>query len=609
MTNKRRQDPYRRRPPTIDLASTESSRMDPAGPSPDDAPPAVTAAAGEASSTEPETAIEPVAATGLDGGTGEPSPPPDTIPPAPDNADIPRPAEPSPGAVGGDPANAADAAPDVKAWEEVKLAMAAETGARPDPDSTGGPGETAGGPRPGDTTPAPAGAALAGGVPGDTVGGPAAAAGQAPSALASLGRGRGSDDASASSPPREPVAAPARRGLGSLVAASLLGGLVGAGLAIGADTWLRPSGADAGRRLAALEQRVGAIGERPASPPNAALDGRISALEASARTWNEGLAAARDAAARGAAAGAGSGLDEIRTRLGVLEDTTKRIEAAGAGRGEPGALEALGGRVAALDERVRGAATQAALGELAARLGPLQEGAAQSARNAAALADLRSALETARSEAERRAQAVSGAAAAAEARSSELEKRVAALGEEVGKLPPGLLQAGLRAVVAGEAADALRAGARLGPSLGALGRLGIGAPALDALRPYADTAAPTAAALAAEFKPLAEKIVAEPVGRADTLSDRLLRMADKIVTVRAVGDTSGNDLAALVARIEGALARGALSDAAAAWDALPDASKQLSAEWGAKLKRRVAADAAARRIADESLSALSAPAR
>jgi hypothetical protein len=578
MTNKRRQDPYRRKPPTIDLASTEAQRPETTAA---EAAPALGTDAptpAEAELTEPQTAIEPVAATGLDGATGEPSPPLDTVPPAPETVESsPATDPPSDRPEGLRPDAAADTVPDVKAWEEVKLAMAAETGSRPDQDATRD-------------------------AAAEPIQEPA---GSAPSALAGLGRSRGADDPITSAPSRE-EARPASRGVGSLLAASLLGGLVGAGVAVGADAWLDRSGGDPGPRLAALEQRVGALGERPAAQPNAAFEARLSALEANGRTLTEGLAAARAAPAT---AGAGPGLEEIRTRLGALEDTTKRIESAGGTRGDTGALQAVEGRLTALDERVRGAATQAALGELATRLGPLQDAARQSAANAGAVAEIRSALDAARAEAERRAQTASAAVAAVETRSAETEKRVASLAEEVGKLPPALLQAGLRAVVAGEASDALHAGAPLGPSIGALGRLGIGAPALEALRPYADVAPPSAAALAAEFKPLAEKIVAEPVGRADTLSDRLLRMADKIVTVRAVGETSGNDLPALVGRIETALARGALADAADAWDSLPDASKQLSAEWGAKLKRRVAADAAARRISIESLSALSAPAR
>jgi len=80
------------------------------------------------------------------------------------------------------------------------------------------------------------------------------------------------------------------------------------------------------------------------------------------------------------------------------------------------------------------------------------------------------------------------------------------------------------------------------------------------------------------------------------------------VTVRAVGDGSGRDVPGLVQRIETALARGALPEAAAAWDSLPEAPKALSADWGTRLKSRIAADNAAQALGADSLAALDAPA-
>jgi hypothetical protein len=59
-----------------------------------------------------------------------------------------------------------------------------------------------------------------------------------------------------------------------------------------------------------------------------------------------------------------------------------------------------------------------------------------------------------------------------------------------------------------------------------------------------------------------------------------------------------------VARIEDALARGSISDAAAAWESLPDAARQASGEWGQQLKQRAEAEAAARTVAAEAVAAL-----
>jgi hypothetical protein len=64
-----------------------------------------------------------------------------------------------------------------------------------------------------------------------------------------------------------------------------------------------------------------------------------------------------------------------------------------------------------------------------------------------------------------------------------------------------------------------------------------------------------------------------------------------------------------VERIENALANNAVTDAAAAWDALPQAARRVAPEWGDKLKQRAAAEAATQRISTEAVSALEASAR
>ena len=86
-------------------------------------------------------------------------------------------------------------------------------------------------------------------------------------------------------------------------------------------------------------------------------------------------------------------------------------------------------------------------------------------------------------------------------------------------------------------------------------------------------------------------------------------MLDKVVTVRAVGNDKATDAASLVQRIEDALSRDAIAEAAAAWEALPEPARATSQEWGAKLKQRAAAEAASQRIYAEALSALEASTR
>jgi hypothetical protein len=91
---------------------------------------------------------------------------------------------------------------------------------------------------------------------------------------------------------------------------------------------------------------------------------------------------------------------------------------------------------------------------------------------------------------------------------------------------------------------------------------------------------------------------------AEDWTDRLLRMAEQVVTVRSVNDPGGTGVPATVARIEDALERGAIGDAAAAWDSLPEPARQASAEWGRLVKQRAAAEAASRNVAAEAVAAL-----
>ncbi len=486
-------DPYRRDPPVIDLPKGEFTA----------AKPAVTAEDAEA-----QTAIEPVATTGLDG---------------------------------------------VPAPTEAKPIAGEASAATPTPDSD-------------IPTDAPAGLRD---IP---------ASGSDPGPVAAVNDG----------PDRAPHAPAGKRGFGELVAASLVGGVIGAAFAVGADIYWRQPPADYESRLAALETRP-----RPApapttvQPASEALERRVAALEGQTRNLSEAVSAARSAAEA--------------SQKGVADLASRPVAAAAAPMPPappppdpaiPQAIERLGARLNATEGRIAQAAPIAAIDELKA------------------------ALQNAQNQAEERHRATTAAIGAVQAAQTGLNGRVQANGDniaklsaELGKLPPALMQAGLRSVVAGQIGQNLRSGVPLGAGLSALERLGAPGPALDPLRPFAAQPAPSAATLAAEFKPIAEKITAEPQGPAGSIADRLLRVADKIVTVRAVGDGSGRDVPGLVGRIESALGRGVLPEAAAAWDALPEDPKRSSAEWGARLKARIAADAAAQKLGADSLAALDAPTR
>lgn len=495
-------DPYRRQPPTIDLPSGEftSSGTPASGP--------------ESSEAEgPQTAIEPVAATGLD----------EARPQAPSALGNIPPVTPTPDEV--IPTDDADAVPPLAGTEPAQ------------------PGE------------------------GGRTGG-----------------------ASASPAMSDPSARPepARRGAGGLVAAGLVGGVIGAAFAVGADTYWRQPPADYESRLAALETRP-APTPTPAAQPNGAagaFERRIVALEAQTRTLSDGLTAARSAAETSAKQAA----EALSRPLPVAAPAPAALPSPDPALRQE--IERLGARTAELEGAVKSAAPASALDEIRTRLSGLQGQTEERQRaNAAAIT------------------AVQSSTSALDQKLASEGQQLAALQAAIGKLPPELMQAGLRVVVAGQAAEALRSGAPLGPALAALGKLGVTGPTTEPLRPYTAEPAPSAAVLSADFKPLAERITSEPQGPAASIGDRLLRIADKVVTVRAVGDGSGRDVPGLVGRIEASLARGALADAAAAWEQLPEDPKRISADWAARLKGRVAAEAALRRLGAESLAALDAPAR
>jgi hypothetical protein len=98
-------------------------------------------------------------------------------------------------------------------------------------------------------------------------------------------------------PDRAPHGPAGKRGFGELVAASLVGGVIGAAFAVGADIYWRQPPADYESRLAALEMRP-----RPApapttvQPASEALERRVAALEGQTRNLSEAVSAARSAA-------------------------------------------------------------------------------------------------------------------------------------------------------------------------------------------------------------------------------------------------------------------------------------------------------------------------
>lgn len=313
-----------------------------------------------------------------------------------------------------------------------------------------------------------------------------------------------------------------------MLAAALLGGVVGAGLLFALQD-LRPPSLDP--RIAALEQRVASLPQNSA-PANAvqAMQTRIQALEA-ARTAGDQRVAAAQAAAE----------------------------------------QALNRPVPVPDSR-----DEAAIADLTQRLSAI-EGQLQSNQQAAT--EARSALAT----------------------------QVEDLSKRLSQGPGEATRATVRIVLAQRVADALRLGTPYAGTLSALRANGTDAARLSALEPFAEKGAPTTGALAKSFEPLSAAILRDDRAVAGSFTDRLLRMADKVVTIRPVDEAGSSDVTSLVARIEQALERGNAQEAVAAWETLPEPARRLSDEWAARAKARAAADAGAQAVANDAIAALARP--
>jgi hypothetical protein len=464
--------------------------------------------------------------------------------------------------------------------------------------------------------------------------------------------------------------APERRssGFGALAGAGLLGGLVGAGLVYGLQTW-RAGQAPADPRLAQIEQRLNAL---PRADAAQGLDRRIAALETAQNDLTQRIGAAQSLAERAAAraeeaanrpapsappAPAAAPAPSGQTAPSAPPETPAPAAQPAPSADVPapvappvpvaGPGPELASRLAELESQVR---NPAAVTDLANRLGALETGLRERAEASTSadqalerrLAEANQGLERRIAETgqglERRlaetnqglerqlaetVQRLEGRIAETgqglerrltetgqglDRRLAEADQRTQALARQLQEWNPEAIRAGLRVVLADRLADALGQGAPFADVLGSLRGFAIAPERVQALEPLAASGAPTVAALRQEFGSVAERIERVSRGEAEGVVDRLLRMTDKVVSVRAVGDPNSNAVPDLVARIESALERGALRDAGAAWDALPEASRRVAQGWGQRLKARIAADEAARGIAADAIAALNASA-
>lgn len=152
--------------------------------------------------------------------------------------------------------------------------------------------------------------------------------------------------------------------------------------------------------------------------------------------------------------------------------------------------------------------------------------------------------------------------------------------------------------------EALHHGRPFAAETAALKERGADPTLLAALTPLAERGAPTAAALLAEFAPIARSLQAqaEPGREGDSFTDGLLRILGKLVRVKGAGAPPAASIEARIVEVEVALAHDEVNDAAESFAKLPVESSSDAKAFGAKLKelaqaRQAAADLIASAVA------------
>lgn len=371
---------------------------------------------------------------------------------------------------------------------------------------------------------------------------------------------------------------------GWLFLAALVGALVGVVVALAVAWFFDP-------RAAAIDSAVSSLATlqhnaEAGSVANAMLDKRLRALETDE-----------------ASAPKASAIDALGQRIAALEAAAK----ADAGRNTI-AQSALDEAHAARADAAKALALASAAGAGSSGAG---SSAAPPASSAAPAAPDTSALEARVGKLESDLAALKAAAdlAPVNDRLAKLEAALAAPKSEArvaasASAPGGGAGA---AVLAISLVERVNAGAPYEPELTALSRLGADGAKLDALKPFAQTGAPTLAALRAAFAKVAPAVAAAATpAQTGGVMDRLLDHLRQLVRVHKVGEAVGDDPEGLTAHIAAALARGDLAAAYEAYGRLPEAARQAAGDWGKLAQGRQAAGEAALALRADAVGRLAA---
>jgi hypothetical protein len=161
------------------------------------------------------------------------------------------------------------------------------------------------------------------------------------------------------------------------------------------------------------------------------------------------------------------------------------------------------------------------------------------------------------------------------------------------------------AMIAATLRMAAERGFSYAPELDSARALGFDAAAIAALEPFAETGIPSQNDLSREMSSNIPELlrVSVPAAHEGTSPDRQ-QAGDKLVRIRPVGDTHGDDPASIINRIEVAMTHRDLAAIIAEIDKLPPPAKAIAQDWQTRARQREAALAAVRRMESASFSAL-----
>ena len=298
-------------------------------------------------------------------------------------------------------------------------------------------------------------------------------------------------------------------------------------------------------------------------------------------------------------------IDALAGRVSALEAAAREQRPPAADPGLSNRLSGLEGQIKALDEKING--LDGKIGAAARRADEIDAvagDARQRAESTSAALD-----QTSQKLAQLAAQPAAPAGIEALTnRIASLERSTAAIGTEVGKERAGDAEdrAARISVAAAALAAAVERGESFAGELTALQALGADSGALAALAPFAASGVPSAASLSGELlalMPALNKAGGTPAPEGGVFA-RLAADAKSLVRIRPIRDVKGDDPSAILARVE---VRASKSDVAGALAELAKLSEDVRAPaqaFIAKAQAREAALAASRQLAADALAAL-----